>query len=71
MGCCGKSRRRPKQSTNQRQRPDVMGGYKYLQPHQVRARLEVFKRRYCTDCERRYSCTYKTYQECQKLKLEV
>jgi hypothetical protein len=69
MGCCGKSRRRPKPSTNQRQRPDVMGGYKYLPPHQVRARLEVFKKRYCKDCEKRYDCDYKMYQQCQKYKI--
>jgi len=69
MGCCGKSRRRPKPKPNQRQRPDLMGGYKNLQAHQIRARLEVFKKRYCKDCEKRYDCDYKMYQQCQKYKI--
>ena len=46
-----------------------MGGYKNLQAHQIRARLEVFKKRYCKDCEKRYDCDYKMYQQCQKYKI--
>ena len=44
---------------------DVMGGYKYLKPSQVAARLEIFKRKYCTDCESRYKCDYNKYVSCK------
>ena len=68
MGCCG-GRRRAKPNPRSRDRYDVMGGYKYLQPQQVRARLEVFKKKYCQDCEKRYECDFKMYQQCQKYKI--
>ena len=48
-----------------------MGGYKYLEPHQIRARLEVFKRKYCAGCEKRYDCDFKMYTECKKYKIDV
>jgi len=67
MGCCGKSRRKPKPRS--RERYDVMGGYGTLPRHQIRARLEVFKKKYCQECEKRYECDYKMYQECQKYKI--
>jgi hypothetical protein len=62
MGCnCGGSR------TVYRKDPlDVMGGYKYLHPHQVKARLEVFKKRYCKECSDRYKCDYSYYLKCEK-----
>lgn len=45
---------------------DVMGGYKYLSDRQIRARLEVFKKRNCSDCEKRYDCNYEMYVNCKK-----
>jgi hypothetical protein len=44
---------------------DVMGGYKYLKPQQVKARLEVFKRNNCKDCDKRYQCDYNMYLGCK------
>jgi tRNA 2-selenouridine synthase SelU len=44
---------------------DVMGGYKHLKPHQVTARLEVFKRKFCVDCKKRYHCDYALYLTCK------
>lgn len=71
MGCCGGSRagktRRP---PNRQKSYDVMGGYKYLQAHQIRARLEVYKRIHCKQCERRYECDYEVYKECQKYRID-
>lgn len=61
MGCssCGKSS--PKSMSY-----DVMGGYKYLSDRQIKARLEVFKKRNCKDCEKRYDCNYEMYMGCKK-----
>lgn len=63
MGCrCGGRNRSPKiKKVN-----SVMGGYKYLKPHQIRARLEIFKRDNCPTCETRYSCDYTMYVSCTK-----
>lgn len=44
----------------------VMGGYKYLNDRQIKARLEVYKKKYCKDCDKRYSCDYPMYLECKK-----
>ena len=68
MGCCGGRRtRRPPTKQNSY---DVMGGYKYLQAHQIRARLEVFKRIHCKQCEIRYECDFERYKECQKYRID-
>ena len=64
MGCCG-SRKKVNKPW------DIMGGYKYLEPHQIRARLEAFKRKYCTGCEKRYDCDFKMYTECKKYKIDI
>lgn len=62
MGCnCGKSKRIHAQDPL-----DVMGGYKYLKPHQVTARLEIFKKQNCPECEKRYKCDYSLYLNCSK-----
>ena len=62
MGCsgCGKRHRKPANST------DVMGGYKYLTDRQIKARLEVYKKRYCKKCAKRYECDYQNYVKCKK-----
>jgi len=58
MSCnCGKNRR-----TYTR---DPMGGYKYLRPHQIKARLEIFKKNNCKDCKDRYVCDYSMYLKCK------
>ncbi len=58
MACCGKRNRRSHVR-------DPMGGYKYLKPHQIKARLEVFKKNNCKDCDKRYKCDYEMYLSCK------
>jgi hypothetical protein len=61
MGCnCGRTK-----AVNARDPLDVMGGYKYLKPHQIKARLEVFKRTNCPNCGQRYTCDYTIYLNCK------
>lgn len=49
------------------QRPDdVMGGYKHLPDRQIRARLEVYKKKYCKDCDKIDKCDYSVYVNCKK-----
>jgi hypothetical protein len=45
---------------------DLMGGYKYLTDRQIKARLEVYKKKYCKDCKNRYKCDYVMYVNCKK-----
>jgi hypothetical protein len=44
---------------------DVMGGYKYLPHNQIKARLELFKKRFCKSCDLRYECDYVRYKKCK------
>ena len=59
MACCGQKRIRVSNT--------VMGGYKYLKPHQIRARLEVFKKNFCRDCDKRYKCDFEMYKKCKNV----
>lgn len=43
----------------------VMGGFKYLTDRQIKARLELFKRKFCRECVDRYTCDYKNYLKCK------
>ena len=65
MACrgCGK-----RQVSKKITKDDIMGGYKYLTDRQIKARLEVYKRRYCSDCDKRYECDYEMYVKCKKNK---
>jgi len=61
MGCnCGKNKRKYVRDPG-----DVLGNYKYLKPHQVTARLEVFKKNNCKECTDRYKCDYSLYLTCK------
>jgi len=66
-GGCGK-RRVTKQMTKNINKDDVMGGYGHLTNRQIKARLEVYKKRYCKDCDKRYKCDYASYVSCKKNK---
>jgi hypothetical protein len=44
----------------------IVEEYKYLKPYQIKARLEIFKRNYCPNCETRYQCDYNMYLTCTK-----
>lgn len=45
---------------------DVMGGYKYLTDRQIKARLEIYKKKNCKECDNRYDCDYELYVKCKK-----
>lgn len=70
MACGGCAKRRAKAMAAQRGKADdlLMGGYKYLNDRQIKARLEAYKRRYCKECKKRYDCDYASYVECRKNK---
>lgn len=68
MGCnCGGRRKNNTQSSAvKRDVSNIVEEYRYLKPHQIQARLEVFKRNFCTNCDNRYQCDYKMYLKCEK-----
>lgn len=70
MACGGCAKRRAAQTVARKakEEQDLMGGYANLTDRQIKARLEVYKRRYCTACKKRYECDYNSYLECKKLK---
>lgn len=67
MACRGCGRRQAAKSAPITKQ-DIMGGYKYLTDRQIKARLEVYKKRYCSDCDKRYECNYEIYVNCKKNK---
>jgi len=50
---------------------DVMGGYKYLRAHQIRARMEAFKKRYCKACLDKGTCDYVRLSGCKGKKPRI
>jgi len=62
---CGACARKRKNRTVIKKR-DYMRGYESMQPTQVKARLDTFKRKYCSTCNERYDCTLNTYLKCKK-----
>ena len=68
MACGGCSKRRSNQVAVAQKKEDfdIMGGYGDLPDVQIKARLEVYKRRYCKQCEKRYECDFKMYLDCRK-----
>jgi len=65
-GGCGK-RRAVRASKVARRLNPVMGGYKYLTDVQIKARLEIYKRKHCKSCDKKYDCTYETYVKCKNI----
>lgn len=62
MGCnCGR-----KNKSVQSDPKKLLSNYKYLKPHQIKSRLEVFKKTYCRSCKKRYKCDFGTYLNCEK-----
>ena len=55
MACGGCARRRAAR-TGPPTTNTLMGGYKYLTDRQLRARLEVYKKNNCKNCDKRYEC---------------
>jgi hypothetical protein len=72
MACGGCQKRRDDQTAaltanrQAKEEHDLMGGYANLTDRQIKARLEIYKRRYCTNCTKRYECDYTSYTECRK-----
>lgn len=68
MACGGCAKRRAANIEKNRSKEDydLMGGYANLTDRQIKARLEVYKRKYCKQCTKRYECDYKNYVECRK-----
>lgn len=61
MGCnCGQNKKKYVRDPG-----DVMGGYKYLRPHQIKNRLEIFKKTHCKECDKRYKCDFTNYMNCK------
>jgi len=67
-GGCSKKRAARQVATKDVKKDDVMGGFGHLTDRQIKARLEVYKKRYCPTCDKRYECDYKMYVECKKNK---
>ena len=68
MACGGCARKRAAAQTarKQNEEKDLMGGYANLTDRQIKARLDVYKRRYCQSCIKRYECDYSSYLACKK-----
>lgn len=67
-GGCRKRRANMKATRQASAEKQLLGGYANLTHQQIKARLEVYKRRYCKDCEVRYECDYPKYVACKKNK---
>jgi hypothetical protein len=67
-GGCSKKRTVRELAKNIKKAEEVMGGYGHLTDRQIKARLEVYKKKYCTNCDDRYKCDYKNYVSCKKNK---
>jgi hypothetical protein len=73
MACGGCSKRRAaraRAAVAQTDDPlrDLTGGYANLNDQQLKARLEVYKKRFCRQCRERYTCDFARYMQCKKLK---
>jgi hypothetical protein len=68
MACGGCARRRAARNAPAGTKESLMGGYKYLTDRQLRARLEVYKKNNCKDCEKRYECDYSMFVQCKEVK---
>lgn len=76
MACGGCSRKKTVNTSRELSAADVnynlTGGIEItsLNQQQIRARLEVFKRKFCTACNKRYDCDYPSYLACKTTKKE-
>lgn len=64
MACSACSKRRAAAEASRQY--TVMGGYKNLPDRIIKARLEVYKKRYCSECVDRYKCDYQNYVKCKE-----
>lgn len=69
MACGGCSKRNNTRSVaGMKDKDEVLGPYKYMTDRQIKVRLELYKKRYCQNCENRYKCDITMYVECKKSK---
>lgn len=71
MPCGGCGRRSNNLSSGSVSQADLTGGYANLTDKQLKARLEVYKKRFCSGCNKRYECDYKSYLECKSVPNKV
>jgi len=66
-GGCGKNRRPKNRNASKPENYDITGGVAIssLNNRQIKARLEVFKRKFCLRCKIRYNCDYPIYLDCK------
>jgi len=64
MACSGCGKRAAARAARGVQRGNLFGGYKYLNDKQIKARLEGYKRRYCSSCTTKLVCDYAMYLKC-------
>lgn len=48
-----------------REENSLNGGYANLTARQINARLEIYKRRYCSGCSKKPECDYESYLVCK------
>lgn len=65
MGCGACKKRAEARSARNVAPGDLFGGYKYLNDRQIKARLEVYKLRFCKNCVTLVTCDYANYLNCQ------
>lgn len=65
---CGGCAKRKALKEQKKENYDVLGGYKDLPNRQIKACLEIYKKRYCKKCEKRYECDFVMYSNCNKNK---
>lgn len=63
MACGSCAKRRKKKVTDVSR--ELFGEYKYLSNKQIEARLSSFKRKYCKECDDKYTCNYAMYLKCK------
>jgi len=68
MGCgCGNRKPNKPAIRNLTRTPfTVLGNYKFLNQQQIAKRLELFKKFYCGDCNKKENCDYAMYAGCGK-----
>lgn len=63
MGCgCGQKNNKLRFNKGD----NILGSYKYLNDRQIKARLEVYKKINCKNCNERYKCDYVMYLKCRE-----
>jgi hypothetical protein len=65
-GGCAKRRAANLAARQAKEDSDLTAGYANLTDRQIKARLEIYKRRYCSNCVKRYDCDYASYTACKK-----